>query len=215
MLRLITPPASEPITLAEAKLHLRVDFADDDDLIGALITAAREQCEVAQRRALITSTWELTEEGFPCQWPVALGPYLPGRLLERPWPSSRLAWQLPRPPLQSIASVAYVAPDGSAVTLDPSAYQVVAGGTGPGLIAPVYGTTWPATRCQPEAVTVRFVAGHADASAVPATTKAAIKLLVGHLYENREPVLTTGAVGKELPLTVSSLLACDDWGSYP
>lgn len=45
MLKLITAPAAEPITLAEAKLHARADTSAYDSLITALIVAAREECE--------------------------------------------------------------------------------------------------------------------------------------------------------------------------
>jgi len=44
-LQLVTPPVDEPVTLAEAKLHLRVDFDEDDALILALISAARQAAE--------------------------------------------------------------------------------------------------------------------------------------------------------------------------
>lgn len=58
-LRLIAPPRTEPVTLEEAKLHLRVDGAEEDSLITALITAARQKAEEYTRRAFITQTWEL------------------------------------------------------------------------------------------------------------------------------------------------------------
>lgn len=63
-LKLITPPASEPVTLQEAKNHLRVDVSDDDSLISTLITVARQKAEEFTRRSLITQTWELSLDGF-------------------------------------------------------------------------------------------------------------------------------------------------------
>ena len=54
---LVTAPTEEPVSLAEAKLHLRVDYTNDDVLIGALITAARQHAENDTRRALVTQTW--------------------------------------------------------------------------------------------------------------------------------------------------------------
>lgn len=57
--QLVTPPAMEPVTLEEAKLHLRIDGTEEDSLISALITAARQKAEEYTRRAFIAQTWEL------------------------------------------------------------------------------------------------------------------------------------------------------------
>ena len=64
-LTLVTAPASEPVSLAEAKAHLRIEAADDDSLIGALITAARQSAEAHMRRALMSQTWRLSLDRFP------------------------------------------------------------------------------------------------------------------------------------------------------
>lgn len=95
-LRQVVPPATEPVTLQEVKLHLRVDVAEDDDLISAIITAARERIEAYTRRSIITQTWELLVGGT--------GPYL----------------SLPRPPVQRIESITA---DGELVS--PSRYQLL------------------------------------------------------------------------------------------
>ncbi|NBX02714.1 MAG: hypothetical protein EBR02_01340 [Alphaproteobacteria bacterium] len=58
MLSRVVAPASEPVTLAEAKLYLRVDGHNEDVLIGDLIVAARMQAEHFLRRSLITQTWK-------------------------------------------------------------------------------------------------------------------------------------------------------------
>jgi len=60
---LVAGPALEPVTLDEAKLHLRVDGSGEDALITALITAARQAAEVYTRRAFVTQTWRYT-----CDW---------------------------------------------------------------------------------------------------------------------------------------------------
>jgi len=65
-LQLVTPPAEEPVSLAEAKQHLRVDGGDDDLLIGSLITAARQAAETKTGRQLITARWKLVLDAFPC-----------------------------------------------------------------------------------------------------------------------------------------------------
>lgn len=211
----VTAPAEEPLTLAEAKAHLRVDASNEDDLIAALIVAARELAETRQRRALVTQTWDLTLD----RWPYGGGYY--DRAIRQMGPGSplwlpntgQLPIELPRPPLQSVTSIAYVDPEGNSQTLDPSAY-VVSTGT-PGRIAPAYGLTWPSIRNQIDAVTIRYVAGYGAASAVPKATKQAILLLVGHLYENREAVaVNVGANILELPMGVEALLMADAFGSY-
>ena len=66
-LQLVTPPTGEPVSLAEAKLHLRVDVDDDDALIGSIISAARQAAETLTGRQLITSRWKLVLDAFPCQ----------------------------------------------------------------------------------------------------------------------------------------------------
>jgi hypothetical protein len=63
--KLVTPPVIEPVTLAQAKQHLRVDFPEDDTLISMYITAARQYCEKATGRAFYNQTWLRTLDFFP------------------------------------------------------------------------------------------------------------------------------------------------------
>lgn len=179
----VQAPAAEPITLAEAKAHLRVDTADEDGLITSLITVARAVAEAYTNRALVTQTLELTLDAFPGGDGII---------------------ELPRPRLQAVTSVTYVDESGLARTMTTSEYQVDARAE-PGRVAPAYGTTWPATREQFNAVTIRYTAGYGAAAAVPESIKAAIKLLVAHLFENREPV-NVGSIVNELPFAVEALL---------
>ncbi len=159
---LITPPAVEPVTLAEAKAHLYVTHIDDDALIGAYISAAREDAEHRLQRALVSQTWELALDAFPA------------------------VIVLPMAPLSSVTSIKYLDGNGVEQTLAPAAYAVDTAAE-PGAVVPAYGLAWPATRAERNAVRVRYVAGYgADGSLVPASIKAWIKLRVGALYENRE-----------------------------
>jgi uncharacterized phiE125 gp8 family phage protein len=181
-------PANDPVSLADAKNHLRVDISDDDTLISALITAAREHVEEATRRALITQTWRLSLDQFPADDEI----------------------ELPRPPLQSVSSIIYTDKDDTTSTLATSVYEVDTDGQ-PGRVKLAYGEDWPSdTLAETNPVKITFVAGYGDnASDVPQRWQQAILLLVGHWYENREAIVTGGGIPKELPLAVQSLIQMD------
>lgn len=181
-------PAVEPVTVAEAKNHLRVDISDDDALIGALITAAREMIEERSRRALITQTWRRNLDAWPA-----------------------ISLNLPRPPLQSVTSITYTDGDGNTSTVDSSIYSVDTDSQ-PGRVALAYDQQWPtvATLATLNPIKITYVAGYGDAASdVPQRWKQAILLTVGHWYENREATVTGGGIPKELPLAVESLINLD------
>lgn len=184
-LTLVTAPTAEPISVTEAKSHLRVDISADDTLIGTYITAARQYAEQHLWRALVTQTWDLVLD----YWPM-------GSRIEIPWP-----------PLQSVTSVTYTDDNGDTSTYSSANYIVDTYGE-PGGIVLKSTASWPsATLQEVNAVKVRFVAGYGAASAVPEPIKSAIKLLVGTLYENREDVQNApGIVVTSLPFGVQSLL---------
>lgn len=163
-LTLTSAPATEPMTAAETKVYRRVDTDDttQDDVITSLIMAARAYVETYTGRQLVTATWTMTLDCFPAEIKV------------------------PRPPLQSVTSINYVATDGTSTLLAASDYQVSAT-VEPGRIVPAYGVSWPDTRAQLAAVTIVFVCGYGAAAAVPALIKAAMGLLIGCWYEKREP----------------------------
>jgi len=186
-LTLVTGPASEPITTAEAKSHLRVDFADDDTLIAALVTAARQMFEELNGRALFTQTWKLTLD----RWPAS------GRI------------ELPRPPLVSVTSIKYIDSAGVESTFSSGDYVVETGRT-PGRVSLGYDKSWPTATLRPASpITITYVAGWTTTAAIPERYKAAIKLLVGHWYENREAIITSGAMPKALPLGFESIVLMD------
>jgi uncharacterized phiE125 gp8 family phage protein len=201
-LSLITAPAAEPITLAEAKAHCRVDFNDDDALIFGLIITMRQRAEAITRRALIAQQWRYTTDAFPT-----------GALITRQWrfatntaPYGQLA--LPKPPLISVDSVKYLDAAGVLQTLAPSAYDVHAEEL-MGSIVPVYGTTWPDTRSHLGAVQVDFTAGYASAAAVPQSIKTWMLCYIAAAYENRASTITGRSISAiDLPF-VDSLL--DDY----
>ena len=69
----ITEPLIEPVSLAEAKSHLRVDqdFAEDDLYIQSLVSAARHYVESVSDRTLIRSQWQIKLDQFP-SWDIEL-----------------------------------------------------------------------------------------------------------------------------------------------
>ena len=179
-LTIVTPRASQPVTLAEAKLHLRVDSSAEDALISALIIAATDDAEHLMQRAVLPQTRQLTLDSFAAASADALT-----SMSTTAAASSEIA--LPCPPVTAISSVKYLRDtDGTLITLDPSAYVLAAASDYSARLVPAYGTTWPATRAMPEAVRIAFVTGYADAASVPELIKAWIKLQVGAMYENRE-----------------------------
>lgn len=173
-LRLISPPTVEPITLAEAKAHLRVDLSDDDSLISFLIGSARELVEKEANLPLLPQTWELA---FDC------------------WPEFPI--RLPRAPVASISSIRYLDPSNALQTLSPSNY--VLRGPAPARLDIVSGWVLPALSDQIEAVRIAMVCGYPDAASVPLRAKQAVRILLGHWYENREAI-NIGNISSELPL---------------
>jgi len=180
-LTLSSAPAAEPVSTAEAKTHMRVETSADDTYIATLVVAARRYCEAVQKRAFITQTWKLYLDRFPS------------------------VIRIPKPPLQSVSSIAYLDTNGDSQTLSSSIYTVDTDSE-PGIVYEAYNQQWPSTRDVEKAITVTFIAGYGDASTdVPAEVKHAIKLLVAHWYEHREAV-ADGVTPADVPLTVKSLL---------
>jgi uncharacterized phiE125 gp8 family phage protein len=196
-LRLISAPEQEPVSLAEAKAHLRVDFDDDDDLITLLIRAARTHIDGKDGwlgRALVRQTWELVVDTFPCD---------DGEI------------KIPLPPLQSIESIKYDDADGVEQTLASDQYDVD-NVSEPGWVVPTEdGDGWPDTLDAVNAVRIRFVAGYPEsevdgspedlAGNVPAAIKQALLMYIATLYEHRENTVI-GQAPAALPWAAEHLL---------
>lgn len=162
-LRRTIDAATEPVSLAEAKAHLRLITADDDALINALIKAVRNLAEHETNRSLITQTWEKTLDEFPD------------------------AVVLHYPPILSILSVGFSDSYGVVQALSAGSYKADLKSE-PGYLIPAFGLTWPSTRNDINSVTVTYLAGYGTAADVPQAIKQWMLLMVGHLYENREAV---------------------------
>jgi uncharacterized phiE125 gp8 family phage protein len=183
--KVTTEPASEPITLSDAKAHLHVDHDEENQLISLLLQSARETIEQRTNRSLITQTRTLKLDYFP-QWITPDG-----------WGQITL----PNGPVSSVTSITYVDEAEDSQPLSASDYWV---DTSSGIARIIVKTSWPATFTMPNAVTVVYVAGYGAASSVPAALKSALLLVLGHLYENREQV---GDIRYELPFGVDSLIS--------
>lgn len=193
-LSLVTAPVKEPISLQEAKVHLRVTDSDSDTYINTLIVAARKHIENVTRRRLVQQTWDYTLPGFPI-----------GDIL------------LPIQPVSSVTSVSYVNGSGGTSSFtagtspDTPQYDVITDGPR-ARVFPKYNVSWPTTRVHGNAVTVRFVVGYdptTDSPAdyrgnVPGDLKSCLKLIIGDLFENRES--STPLKINQLP-TVTTLMS--------
>lgn len=196
----------EPITLREAKKHLRVDIDDDDALIASYIDAARLMAEVMLRQTLLTTTYDWFSDGFPASANGYFNRFIRQMGPSPQWlPNGAAILYLDKPPLVSVASVKYLDPTGAQQTYDPTRYTVTTGMAG--RVQPTVGNVWPVVVPQIGSVVVRYTAGKANASLIPENVKAAAKLLVAHYYENRE-------LTPFIPDSVTALLSATRQGSY-
>lgn len=202
-IKLITGPIEEPVTLAEAKLHLRVDDNFDDSLIDMLITSARLHAENVCRRAFVTQKWELYLDAFPRQnfygvlpGYAPLDQFIPTVLQAQRGYAIRFRGgkiELPFPPLASVDAVKYIDKTGVLTTLPPGMYTVD-DISEPAVLTPAPDQYWPDTQNVMNAVRIAFTTGYGLAQAVPAGIKTWMLLRVGAMYENREEL----AVGSRI-----------------
>lgn len=164
-LTLAAAPAEPPVSVEEAKTHLRVEHSDDDEEILALIESATARLDGRDGllgRALVTQEWVLTLDAFPAGY-----------------------IELPLPPCQSVEFLTYLdaAGDEQDIT-DFRAYGL--GGSDPVRLYPAAGSSWPETAELPGAVTVEFTAGYGSPEDVPAPIREGIKQAVAARYDGRE-----------------------------
>jgi uncharacterized phiE125 gp8 family phage protein len=191
LIRLVAPEVT-PLSLTEVKAHLRVDGTDQDSVIQMYLDAATAYVDGEWGylgRALVTQTWRLTIDTFPCA-----------------------EIKIPLPPLQSISSVGYFDSAGDFQTLAEDVDYFVDDQSEPGWITPM--TTWPTTLDAINSVRIEFIAGYAGTSSPPSLTEnipAAIKqgmlLLITDWMEHRQNILTENING--LPFGTTAL-----WTKY-
>ena len=195
-------PSIEPISLSEAKQHVRVDIDDDDALIQDLIIAARTYVERQTGLSLLTQSWTMYLDRFPRSNAYEMWPWMapPATIL------------IPRYPVQSVASVNWTDANGNTNTVDPTSYLTDLVSRFPRLAPIALGKGWPTESGPPlgqqNSVTVTFTAGYASPGLVPVPIKLALKLLIGVWYQNREAAITSTRVqSSPVPYGVKELLS--------
>jgi uncharacterized phiE125 gp8 family phage protein len=180
---LLTPPAVEPVTLADAKSYLRVAHSDDDAVIAALIAGARSHVEAQTRRALITQTWRLIRDAWPPDGRVAVVPA----------------------PLRSVLAARVYDAGGNPHAIDTTVF-VADKGAAPAILAFAPGTlTDPGRAAAGIEIDIEVGYGAAPAN-VPETLRQALLLLVAHWYENRG-LIAVGQAVAVLPMPIAALIA--------
>lgn len=187
-IKVITPPAAL-LTLADLRLHLKLDTSGgthpDDALVSAALMGAHRFAEHYTQVSLGSQTLELALDAFPSSSSDAAGSTI----------------QLPRGPVTGITSVKYIDTAGTLQTISASDYALDDYSMPPRLY-PAYSKTWPATRPIFNSVLVRYVAG---ATLLDEAVRNALLLIVAHLYENRTNVVQ-GAVPTEVPMGAKTFL---------
>lgn len=208
---LTTPPVRLPVELNELRAQLRLDDDQtlEDAVLVANLRAAAEACERFTRRALITQTWSLFRDAWPCDGDDAdlREGWSEGVLSGRP----ARALALPRPPLQSVVHVKTFAKDDTETVWPAGNYFVDAAGL-PGRLVARSGQAFPAPGRAANGIEVRFVAGHGDTPGdVPEQLRQGILRLSVYLYEHRgdaasdAAVVASGTASLWRPLVVSRL----------
>jgi len=193
-----TPPAIEPVSIADMRAHCRIDHTDEDDLLAAYVAAARSWCEEYCRRSFITQTITLRREAFtPTPADDSCGCVGDWRAVTR--------IRLPRGPIQSVTGITYVDTAGDTQTLATTVYEMV-DDPEMAFISLRNGQAWPSINCEAAPVSMVYVAGYGDmASNVPAPIRHAIKMMSGQFFEFREPIIS-GTVVAKIPMAVEALL---------
>lgn len=175
-------PTVEPLSLAEAKAHLRLETAADDALVTSLIITSRLHVEAALGIALTTQQWTLVLDTWPARGTVAI----------------------PMRPVTQVSAVRVRAADGTPADLDPASYILEGAGLPPRLVAANGALPQPGRAAG--GIEIDFTAGFGSAAAdVPQPIRHAVKLLVAHWYEHREPI-EIGSPATAIPAAVSELL---------
>lgn len=177
-----SPPAVEPVTVADAKAHLRIDGPSEDILLASLLLTSRLHIETALSLALVTQSWKLRLDSWP-----------PGNKVE-----------LPLTPLQSVDAVRVKNASGVAAVVPAESYLVDLAARPARIVW--NNTTPPIPQVAANGIEIELTAGFGpDGASVPAPLKHAILLLAAHWYEHRDPD-EIGGEGARVPTAVGELI---------
>lgn len=183
-LTLVTPPTVEPLAIGDVRDALRLAENDEVPLLERYITAARQQVENDTQRKLVTQTWDVSIDYWPCgNEPLCL----------------------PLAPIQSVTSITVYDEDGTGTVLSTDTYAVDAA-SAPARIYLKTGQSWPSNVRTYVSGVIRVVAGYgASGASVPMALRHAMEYLVAHKFENREPVIV-GTNAISLPIGYVDLI---------
>lgn len=177
----LTAPAVEPLSVADAKTFLRVEHGDDDAIIAALVAAARHHVEALTRSGLITQTWRLVLDRWPGN----------GRVTPR------------LNPLRALAAARIYNESGVTSAIDVAGFVI---DRAAGVIA-APGWSLPVPGRSVAGIELDIEIGFGDAAAdVPPTLLQAIRMLVGHWYENRG-LIAIGQSVAMMPASVNAMIS--------
>lgn len=175
---LISPPAVEPLSLSEAKAWLRLDSADEDEIVSTLIVSARLVIESLTRRMMVAQVWRLSLDG---------------------WPSAPVA--IPLSPVRAIPAVRWVESYGGGAELSQQGYRLETQGGQASLRLLVPGPEGAV------GVEIDVEAGFgADAAGVPAPLRQAMRLLIARWHENRGDIEADADIART-PAAIAALIA--------
>ena len=208
----------------------------EDDLLNGLIKVARQHCETFQRRSYFTQTWELWLDEFPAKDYIGLplppvqepavtaGSFATGtvyRILTVGTTDFTLIGAASSTvgviftatgagsgtgTATASGIIKYYGTDNTEYFMDGADYFLDIKSE-PGRVALAYGESWPSTTLRPaNGVCLTYITGYSSTSSIPATWKQAMLLLIGHLYEHREEVVTSGMNAIKIPVGVEALL---------
>lgn len=179
MIKNRTVAPADIMALVEAKEHLQVTDTDHDAVIRALLSAATSYVEEASGKALNSQTWEFKNRNL----------------------TGRMEFCFPVVPLISVSSITYFDTNNVSQSLTVGDFTIYSEEDRAWMV-PDIGTNWPTMYARPDALTVTSVHGF---SSVPGNLKAAVKLMLGHLFENRDASVV-GASVATLPMGVEHLI---------